>query len=231
LTGRIERSVDLSGLSTPHLKFVSQLVSVSGAEAARVLISVNGGATWVTLQTFTAAQSGAGAVSYDLDLSAYAGKQVRIAFAANFSYWGASFYIDNVEVTGSSVLPPGDVTSPVVQLTSPDGGQTLTAAGTTTIRWTATDNVAVASVDLYYSADGGATYTLLAAGLGNTGAYVWALPSAVTSQGRIRVVARDAAGNTSADVSDSNFTIVAASSTPVATDGFETGTLDSGSGW
>ena len=116
-------------------------------------------------------------------------------------------------------------------MTSPNGGQTLTAAGTTTITWTATDNVAVSSVDLYYSADGGATYTLIVAGLANTGSYVWTLPSTATVLGRIRVVARDAAGNTGSDVSNSNFTIATASSTPVATDGFETGTLTGGSGW
>ena len=231
VTGRIERSVDLSGLSTPHLKFLAKAVSVAGADAARVLVSVDGGATWVTLKTITAAQSGAGYLSYDLDLSAYAGKRIRIAFAATFDYWAASLYIDSVEVTGSGTSTPTDTTSPVVTVTSPNGGQTLTAAGTTTITWTATDNVAVSSVDLYYSADGGATYTLIVAGLANTGSYVWTLPSTATVLGRIRVVARDAAGNTGSDVSNSNFTIATASSTPVATDGFETGTLTGGSGW
>ena len=189
VTGRIERSVDLSGLSTPHLKFLAKAVSVAGADAARVLVSVDGGATWVTLKTITAAQSRAGYLSYDLDLSAYAGKRIRIAFAATFDYWAASLYIDSVEVTGSGTSTPTDTTSPVVTVASPNGGQTLTAAGTTTITWTATDNVAVSSVDLYYSADGGATYTLIVAGLANTGSYVWTLPSTATVLGRIRVVA------------------------------------------
>ncbi|MBA3315029.1 MAG: right-handed parallel beta-helix repeat-containing protein, partial [Planctomycetaceae bacterium] len=124
-----------------------------------------------------------------------------------------------------------DTTAPVVQLTSPNGGQNLTTGGSTTITWTATDNMAVASVDLYYSADGGSTYTLIVAGLSNSGSYAWTLPATATTQGRVRVVARDAAGNSAADASDANFTVADASPTSVAADGFETGTLTGGSGW
>jgi beta-lactamase superfamily II metal-dependent hydrolase len=107
----------------------------------------------------------------------------------------------------NSGTAPGDMLPPLAVLLSPDGGETLKAGSSQTITWSASDNVAVSSVDLAWSADGGGTWNAIATAIANTGTYAWTVPSQATTTGRIRVRARDAAGNLGADSSASAFTV------------------------
>jgi subtilisin family serine protease len=100
-----------------------------------------------------------------------------------------------------------DQTAPTAAVTAPNGGEVWQVGGAEQIIWTASDNVAVTAVDLYYSNDNGANYTPIAAGEANDGTYDWLIPNAPTSQARVRVVAHDAAANTGEDVSDTTFAI------------------------
>jgi Big-like domain-containing protein len=99
---------------------------------------------------------------------------------------------------------------PTVAVTSPNGGEKLTAGAPGTVSWDASDDHAVYQFDVALSTDGGATYpVVLAAGLdGSARSAVLALPRTVKGKkARIRVVARDADGNETADASDANFRI------------------------
>lgn len=100
-----------------------------------------------------------------------------------------------------------DTRPPSVTVISPNGGETLVVGRTFTIRWTATDDVGVARVDIYYSTDGGRTWRLIAGGVDNTGSYKWVVPNTPSTSCLIRVDAHDAAGNTGRDTSDRAFTI------------------------
>jgi len=101
-----------------------------------------------------------------------------------------------------------DTTPPVVSLTSPAGGEAWPAGASRTITWTATDNVAVATVDLALSTDGGATFpTAIATGIANSGSFAWTVPLALTSTARIRAFVRDGSGNVASDSSHTNFSI------------------------
>ena len=102
----------------------------------------------------------------------------------------------------------GDVTAPVVAVSSPDGGETWKAGSSHSITWSATDAVGVTSVDLAYSTDGGASFpNAIATGIANSGSRSWTVPNTPTGTARVRVRARDAAGNLGADSSAANFTI------------------------
>lgn len=101
-----------------------------------------------------------------------------------------------------------DTTPPVVQVLSPNGGQTLTANRTTNVTWSATDASGVAGMNIYLSLDNGATYRPLALGLANAGSFAWVPANRPTTQARIKVVASDNYGNSTNDVSDAVFTIV-----------------------
>ncbi len=103
--------------------------------------------------------------------------------------------------------PAGDTSAPSVSVTSPNGGETWKAGSSQSITWTATDAVGVTSADVAWSGDGGASWTSLASGIANTGAYAWTVPDSPTSTARVRVRARDAAGNLGADSSATDFTI------------------------
>ena len=102
----------------------------------------------------------------------------------------------------------GDVTAPAVSVSSPDGGESWKAGSSHAITWTATDAVGVTSVDLAWSSDGGATFpNALASGIANSGSWSWTVPNVPTGTARVRVLARDAAGNLGRDSSAANFTI------------------------
>lgn len=101
-------------------------------------------------------------------------------------------FVDTFTNSGTAL----DLTAPLVAVAAPNGGETWETGSLQDILWTATDNVGVTSIDLTYSLDGGATWPgVIALGLPNTGTYPWTVPDVATASARIRVTARDAAGN------------------------------------
>ncbi|OGF04379.1 MAG: hypothetical protein A2W00_12690 [Candidatus Eisenbacteria bacterium RBG_16_71_46] len=102
-----------------------------------------------------------------------------------------------------------DVTPPVVTVTSPVGGESWAQGSSHDITWTASDNVAVDSVNVDCSLAGaGGPWQPVAHGLANTGALPWMVPSQPTDSARVRVTAYDHALNAASDVSDGPFRIV-----------------------
>jgi hypothetical protein len=123
-----------------------------------------------------------------------------------FSYWGT--WLANFSLTAPDSIAPS------VTVTAPNGGESWTAGTTQNITWTATDNVGVTSVDLYYSTSGsGGTFTAIATGLANTGSYAWKVPNTASTNAFVKAVAHDAAGNTGTDLSDAAFTIIGVADT------------------
>ena len=105
-----------------------------------------------------------------------------------------------------------DLRPPTVTVVRPNAAdETLFTTTPFTIRWNAADNIAVERMDVFVSTNGGKAYTPVAGCTGLPGTArdcMWATPGPVTTRGRIRVVATDAAGNSAADASDANFSIV-----------------------
>ena len=100
-----------------------------------------------------------------------------------------------------------DTTPPSVQVTAPNGGEILTGS-TYTITWTASDNLGLASFELFYSSDAGNNYTSIDIADGDLRSYLWNVPLVTTERALIEVRAIDIVGNLAADVSDSLFTII-----------------------
>jgi subtilisin-like proprotein convertase family protein len=117
--------------------------------------------------------------------------------------WG----LDITQVTCSLTPTPNP---PAVTVTAPDGGETVDSLFI--ITWTSLSNdFVLTSQDIHLSKDGGMTFpTTIAAGLAGTiQIFVWTPTTAdETNQGRIRVTATDAAGNSGQDASDGDFIII-----------------------
>ena len=93
-----------------------------------------------------------------------------------------------------------DTTPPTVAFTLP-GENRVPASEPLLIEWLVSDNGVVTEVDLLFSADGGANFSPIVSCTGLPGTVrscVWDSPGPVTSQGRLRIVAPDASGNTGA---------------------------------
>ncbi len=104
-------------------------------------------------------------------------------------------------------------THPSACATSPVGGEFLVPSTTHEITWTAADDGAISAVDLDYSLDGGLTYPpgqVIATGLTDDGSHAWTVPQVESPRARVRVLARDNAGNQVAAASESDVVIESA---------------------
>ena len=100
-----------------------------------------------------------------------------------------------------------DTEPPVVELLTPNGGETWQGGAQQTVTWTATDNVAVTRVDLFYREDVLAHWKMIGSLYENTGTFSWFVHNTPASQAAVLIAARDAAGNQGQDASDAVFTI------------------------
>ncbi len=99
----------------------------------------------------------------------------------------------------------------VTRLTSPNGGEVWEAGTTQTIAWTTQATVRdVARVKLFYSKDGGSSWTLIEPIDGNPGIYDWTLPAPNGNKKScwVKVILCDSSGGqVGADTSDDPFKI------------------------
>ncbi|MFA6170719.1 MAG: DUF2341 domain-containing protein [Candidatus Margulisiibacteriota bacterium] len=104
----------------------------------------------------------------------------------------------NMGCYGAIAVAPATVT-----LRTPNGGETWEAGTSQTITWETTGTVS--SINLYYSIDGGSTYTSIVTNETDDGTYSWLVPDTPTTEAKVRI---EAIGETTAtDESDSIFTI------------------------
>jgi len=104
-----------------------------------------------------------------------------------------------------------DNEAPSVTIISPNGGEAFTAGSTMSINWSATDNEGVTRIDIRISLDGGETYQVINNNLENSPPFVWTIPDTFVSNNcKVKIIAYDAAFNSSQDESDAVFSITKA---------------------
>ncbi|MHC5210662.1 MAG: agmatine deiminase family protein [Planctomycetota bacterium] len=97
---------------------------------------------------------------------------------------------------------------PAAKLIAPDGGELIVAGTTEELIWAATDDVEVDSIDIDCSADGGATWPwIVATGERDDSRFEWTVPSWLSTNMLMRLVARDDVGNAVAVSSAATFEI------------------------
>jgi hypothetical protein len=117
---------------------------------------------------------------------------------------------------GSATVTAGDTQAPSVTVTAPNGGETWNIGTSHNITWTATDNIAVTSISIVLSRNGGTSYPeTLATGEASHGVYSWLVTAPAGTTARVKVLAYDAASNVGQDVSNANFTIADATAPTV----------------
>ncbi len=140
-------------------------------------------------------------------------------YGGTYPTWadGATYVIRSraIDEAGLTESPgPGndfvfDVTPPTVTVISPNGGEVWAGGQAQTIVWTASDAIGLISAPITLSAsyDDGLTWTVIAAGIANTGGYSWTPPILEADKVRIQVEAVDRAGNVGVDRSDGPFVL------------------------
>ncbi|HLY09959.1 MAG TPA: hypothetical protein VKW04_11695 [Planctomycetota bacterium] len=102
-----------------------------------------------------------------------------------------------------------DTQPPVVEVLAPNGGEILGSARSTIVQWAAADaNLDQTKGITIEVSTGRDSWIPVAQNVPNTGKYHWDIPPALSSMTcRVRVTARDLAGNVSSDSSDADFII------------------------
>jgi hypothetical protein len=114
---------------------------------------------------------------------------------------------DTLMSRAMSWLCPDEAQAPSVTVVDPNGGQSVTIGESYEIQWTATDDVAVLSVDILLSTDNGQTYAPLASGVPNSFAFDWTVGPTPSDSCLIRITAIDPSDNVGEDVSNTVFSI------------------------
>lgn len=154
----------------------------------KIEYSINNGSTW-NLIVATAPNTGSYAWNIPGDIESNSAR-VRISDASDGT--------PSDQSNGAFTIVGGSLT-----LFSPNGGELLTGGDVHTITWSSAG--AIPFVKLEYSLDGGISWTLIEAGIANTGSHEWTVPDIASTNARIRV-SDDADGNPS-DQSDGSFSI------------------------
>jgi hypothetical protein len=105
----------------------------------------------------------------------------------------------------------------MVRFISPLGGEMFNNGDMLAISWSSSDNVAVTSQDLALSTDGGQTFPLTVAnGLnGAAQSFSFSIPNDIqTTQARLRLIVKDAAGNMAQAITAADFQIQPAAPPP-----------------
>ncbi len=161
-------------------------------------ISKDGGSTWTKLKTYTGDHESW--TQDSVDISSYVGNTIYIRFRleSDGSQQYQGLYVDDVKVD-ADVPPP-----PSITITSPSSGDTWQAGISHTITWTTSNpsGAAITGVDLYYSTDGGTTWTNIVTGTTDDGSYDWTPPnSAVTDHAKIKAIVHDSNNEKGTDTS------------------------------
>jgi hypothetical protein len=138
-------------------------------------VSRDGGVTWALVGTLTTTSATSGSFAWLVTAPSTGQARMRVSSASG---------------TASDMSDVNFTITPSVTVTSPNSAVTWGAGSTRTVTWTHTLGVS-SSVDLAFSPDNGATWIPMASGVPNstatTGTYTGAMPSVVTTQGRVRV--------------------------------------------
>jgi hypothetical protein len=117
-------------------------------------------------------------------------------------------------ISSTPLTTTADATPPSVTVTAPNGGEMLPAGSSFEITWTATDANGVDSVDILFSDNNGASFDTVSLGEDNDSSYMWTVPTELSDQCLIRIVAFDPFLNTAQDDSDTVFEIFAPPAVP-----------------
>ena len=166
-------------------------VNVSGT--VKLEYSATGAAPWTPIAASTAND---GAEDWTVPNAPTTLARVRIS----------SVDAPTVNDTSNAAFTIAAVPVPTLTLTAPNGGQNLVVGDVQSITWTSA-NIS-GNVMLEYSIDGGTSWTPISASTANDGTESWTVPNFLTTLARVRV--SSVANSSVNDVSDANFSIVAA---------------------
>lgn len=164
-------------------------------------LSIDGGSSY-HIALARSVTAGTDSISVSLPSTAIStAARVRVSATSNdgseVSDESDGLFIIEPETVGEDRQPP------TVRMLSPTGGEKVRAGTPLNVIWESIDDRSLASHEVLLSIDGGQSYTSVATGLsGSTQSFIYNIPAAQSAKtARIKVIARDGAGNRGEDTS------------------------------
>lgn len=142
----------------------------TGLTEFKLEYSIDNGASWILI---TASTTNGGGRNWLIPDTPSTQCRVRISDAATGTVADISDGVFTIEPV------------PTMALTSPNGGETLSAGNIQNITWTSTGNIP--GVHIEYSADSGASWNTVAASASDTGSFNWTVPSIDAASCLVRI--------------------------------------------
>jgi hypothetical protein len=175
-------------------------------EEVKIEYSTDNGTSWTTI--VTAAPNNGANNSYNWTIPGTPSGDCLVRISGIDADEGES----DISDTSFSIEP-----APVITITSPNGGESLTAGSIHEITWTCTGSIAEVKID--YSIDDGTSWAYIvpaAANNGDSGSYNWIVPGTPSANCLVRIIGGSSDGAPS-DVSDAVFSIISPSETVTVT--------------
>ncbi len=203
----------------PTVFDVSNAMFTITPSADVTVVSPNGGEVWQGLTSHTITWSNLSGASglYNVEYSTNSGSNwttLATNISGNSYNWVSvpntpsttclvrvTDYINPCKYDVSNAVFTISPATPI--MTAPNGGQTFNVGCTAIITWNPATYYS--TIDLFYSSNGGISYTAIASSLTNNGYYTWTVPNAASANCLIKVA--NSADNAVFDISDAPFTI------------------------
>lgn len=172
-----------------------------GIGNVNLLYSTDSGATYTSIVT---GLSNTG--SYPWTLPIINSTTVKVSIEATDVTGGVAY--DASDSNFTIYIP--NFSGPVITIEAPNGGETWQGGSNQNITFSYSDpdGIKANSLDIYYSVDGGASYTnIITSGATVASPYSWTIPSITTDEARIKIELQDSFNNYGTRESAANFEI------------------------
>jgi hypothetical protein len=192
--------------------------TINQAPASLTLTSPNGGENWVINNGYYIYWNAVSIANVSLEYTTNDGASwntITSSTAANLGYYywtvpntpSSNCYVRVTDVANASNTDTSNdnfaIVSPVITVTSPNGGESFTGLTNQNITWTSSN--ASNYVNIQYSTNNGSSWNTVVNAKFNNGTYNWYVPNVSTSNALVRV--QDYYNANISDVSNATFTI------------------------
>jgi hypothetical protein len=165
-----------------------------GIVSDSIYYSTDGGSSWIPVW------GGGATTSYNWTIPPTPSATCRVKVVG---FDAANNHTDDISDADFTI---SDLIAPLVNVTSPNGGEAWAPGSLHDIEWTQSDNVGIVSDTIYYSIDGGTSWVLVWGGPAAT-EYSWTVPDTPSDTCRVKLIAVDGSDNLKEDISDADFAI------------------------
>ncbi len=199
------------GLEVQYHRWYTNDTGFSPSEDSWVVQALAEDGSWVSLENTTDSNRSWQKMNFLLDEHLTVGDNLQFRFVAS-DFGGGSVVeagVDDFILTSFPVQ--ADSQSPVVNLVTPNGGESYAVGATVAVEWNQSDDIGVVQVEILLSTNGGASFDQVLASGPLNGTFDWELSTPAGNQNRLKVVCHDSAGNSTEAVSAADFTITTSS--------------------